>query len=88
MCVCAQSIVSDSVPEQWHMLCVCVCVHAQSCLTLCAGAVAYGGVCVCVLGRVQLFAVEQWHMGVCVSMCVCVCTQLCPTFCTGALSLY
>ena len=73
-------------------MCVCACVCAQSCPTLCTGAVAYGGVgvyeraescqtfcagavaygCVCVsvslceLSLVLLFALEQWHMGVCV----------------------
>ena len=47
VCVRACSIVSDSVPEQWHMgVCMCVCVHAQSCLILCSEAVAYGCVCV------------------------------------------
>ena len=30
-------------------------------------------VCVCVLSCVQLFAPEQWHIGVCVCVCVRVC---------------
>ena len=50
-------------------ICVFVCMCAQSCPTLCTGAVAYG----CVWGglsHVQLFALEKWHMGLC--MCVCI----------------
>jgi len=51
MCVC--SVVSNSAPEQLHMG-VCVCLHAQLCLTRCTGAVAYGcvRVCVCLLCHV------------------------------------
>ena len=49
-------------------ICVFICVCAQSCPTFCTGAVAYGGVhaCVCALSHVQLLALEQWHMFVCV----------------------
>ena len=58
-------------------VCVCVCVHAQLCPTLCARAVAYGVcVCVCALNRVQLFALEQRHMGVCVCVCVCMLSHI------------
>ena len=76
---CACKVISDSVPEQWHMgvhICVFVCVCAQSCLTLCTGAVAFVGVraCVCVLIHVQLLALELWHLFVCVCVCVCVCS--------------
>jgi len=42
------------------------------------------GVCVCMyvcmLSRVQLFALKQWHIGV----CVCACS--CPTLCIGAVA--
>ena len=43
VCVCTLSPVRLFAPEQWR-----VCARAQSCLTLCARAVAYGCVCVCV----------------------------------------
>jgi len=75
LCVYVLSHVQLFALEQWHMgVCVCVCVHAQSCPTLCTEAVAYGFVCVCVcmLNCVQLFASEQWHMRVCVCVCACV----------------
>ena len=39
-------------------------------------------VCVCMLSFVQLFALEQWHMKV----CMCVCAQSCPTLGTGAVA--
>ena len=58
-----------------------VCECAESCCTLCAGAVAYGCVCVsvslCELSLVLLFALEQWHMGVCAhaESCLILCAR-------------
>ena len=66
--------------------CVCMHVHAKSYLTLyqSSGIWMFAFVClyVCVLSRLQLFALEQWHMGVCVCVCVLSCVQLC----TGAVA--
>jgi len=66
--------------------CVCMHMHAKSYLTLyqSSGMWICTFVClyVCVLSRLQLFALEQWHMGVCVCVCVLSCVQLC----TGAVA--
>ena len=78
---------SDSAPDQWCMVvCVCSCSVLSDSLSWSSRiwVCAFVCLCVCVLSRVQLFALEQWFMGVCA--CVCVWAQLCPTLCTGAVA--
>jgi len=54
MAVCVRVLGHVRLHQAVAYVCVCVCVcgwvgvRAQSCLTLGARAVAYGGVCVCV----------------------------------------
>ena len=67
--VCVCSVMFDTALEQWWMavwvcVCVCVCVCAQSCLTVYQSSGIWVCACVCVVSPVQLFAPEQWHMGV------------------------
>ena len=51
---------------------VCVCVRAQSCLTLCIEHWHMRvWVCVYVQSRLRLFVPEQWCMAVCVCVSVC-----------------
>ena len=61
-----------------------MCERAESCQTFCAGAVAYGCVCVsvslCELSLVLLFALEQWRMG------VCACAESYPILCAGVVA--
>ena len=67
VCVCVCSVMSDSAPEQWWMA-VCVCVSVCSIVSDSVPEQVHMGVCVCVcacvLSCVQLFAPEQWHIGV------------------------
>ena len=59
-CIRARSCVTLGAGAVQMAVCVCVC--AQSCLTLCQSSGVW--VCVFMLSPVPLFAPEQWHMGV------------------------
>ena len=48
VCVCVCSVMSDSLHRALAYEGVGVCIRAESSLTLCAGAMVYGCVCVCV----------------------------------------
>ena len=70
MCAFVCLVMSDCTSTMAY---VGVCVHVQLCLTLLAGAVAYGSVrvcvCVCVCDQSCLTsAPEQWRMVVFVCM--------------------
>ena len=74
-CVCLFALSCMTLNQSSGMwLCGC-CIHAQSCVTLGAGAVADGCMCVCLCSIVSDSLPEQWRMGVCVH------AQSCPTFC-------
>ena len=85
MCVC--SVLSNSAPEQLHMS-VCVCLHAQLCLTRCTGSVAYGCVRVCVFVCSVMYdsEPEQWHVVVWVLYsCSVVCDSWCRSSADGCM---
>ena len=62
---------SDSAPKQWHMG-----VCAQSCPTIFIGAVAYGGVCVCMLVRAKSYLTLYQSSGIWVCVCMCACSVM------------
>ena len=71
LCLCENSVLSYSL--HWSSgIWVCACVYAQSCLTLCTGAVVDGCVCVCLRAQsCQTFSTRAVADG-CVCVCVCV----------------